>query len=146
MCTFLGADSLGIEIENIVDISKTSNFELAMRLSTKIQNGDEYFTDLNGYEILRRKRFQKLPLQANYYPMPTMAYIEDETTRLSAVTGSPVGTSSLREGQLEIMLDRRLNQDDNLGLGQGVLDNQPTRHIFRILVEQKIHSCQVFNF
>ena len=48
---FLGADSLGIEIENIVDIAKTSNFELVMRLSTNIKNSDEFFTDLNGFEV-----------------------------------------------------------------------------------------------
>jgi alpha-mannosidase II len=137
-----GADSLGIEIENIVDIAKTSNFELAMRLSTNIKNSDEFFTDLNGFQILRRKRFRKLPLQANYYPIPTMAYIEDETTRLTVLTGSPLGASSLREGHIEVMLDRRLNQDDNLGLGQAVLDNHPTKHVFRIILEQKTHSCR----
>ncbi|RZC36724.1 alpha-mannosidase 2 [Asbolus verrucosus] len=137
-----GADSLGIEIENIVDIQKTSNFELVMRLSTNIKNSDEFFTDLNGYEVLKRKRFHKLPIQANYYPMPSMMYVEDKTTRLTVLTGSPLGTSSLREGQVEVMLDRRLNQDDNLGLGQAVLDNHPTKHIFRVIVEQKTHSCQ----
>ena len=80
---------------------------------------------------MRRKRFQKLPIQANYYPIPVSAYIEDDKTRLTVLTGSPLGTSSLLEGQIEIMLDRRLNQDDNLGLGQAVLDNRPTKHIFR---------------
>lgn len=77
----LGADGLGIEIENLVDISMTQNFELVMRLSTNINSTDEFFTDLNGFQILRRKRFKKLPLQANYYPMPTLAYIEDKSTR-----------------------------------------------------------------
>lgn len=114
-----------------------------MRLSTSINSSSEFFTDLNGYQILRRKKFKKLPLQANYYPIPTAAYLEDKTTRLTVLTGSPLGGSSLKEGQMEIMLDRRLNQDDNLGLAQGVLDNRPTRHVFRILLERKTHSCQV---
>ncbi|EFA06316.1 alpha-mannosidase 2 [Tribolium castaneum] len=137
-----GADSLGIEIENIVDISKTSNFELVMRLSTNIQSSDQFYTDLNGFEVIRRKRFHKLPLQANYYPIPSMAYIEDATTRLTLLTGSPLGTTSLRQGQIEVMLDRRLNQDDNLGMGQPVLDNHPTKHVFRVLLEQKGASCR----
>ncbi|XP_060536226.1 alpha-mannosidase 2-like [Cylas formicarius] len=137
-----GADSLGIEIQNLVKIENTNNFELCMRLSTNINSTDEFYTDLNGYQMLKRKRFKKLPLQANYYPIPTKAYIEDKKTRLTIVTGSPLGGSSLSEGQLEIMLDRRLNQDDNLGLGQGVLDNHPTKHMFRILLERKTHSCQ----
>lgn len=93
--------------------------------------------------MLRRKRFTKLPIQANYYPIPTMAYIEDSNTRLSVVTASPLGCSSVSPGEIEVMLDRRLNQDDNLGMGQGVLDNVPTRHTFRILLEKKTHSCEV---
>lgn len=48
-----GADGLGIELENIVDIEKTTNFELAMRLSTNINSSDEFFTDLNGYQVSR---------------------------------------------------------------------------------------------
>ncbi|KAF5292288.1 hypothetical protein FQA39_LY03322 [Lamprigera yunnana] len=137
-----GADSLGIEIQNLVNIEKTANFEIAMRLSTNINSSTEYFTDLNGYQILRRIRFPKLPLQANYYPMPAMAYIEDKNTRLTVVTGSPLGCASLQEGELEIMLDRKLIQDDHLGLGQGVIDNHPTKHIFRILLEKKTFKCE----
>lgn len=75
--------------------------------------------------------------------MPSAAYIEDKDVRLTVLTGSPVGCSSLKEGHIEVMLDRRLNQDDNLGLGQGVLDNRLTKHIFRILLERKTHKCQV---
>lgn len=48
---YLGADSLGIEIVNTVDITQTSNFELVMRLSTNINSSDEFFTDLNGYQV-----------------------------------------------------------------------------------------------
>lgn len=137
-----GADGLGIEFQNTVDIQTTNNFELVMRLATNIDSKDEFFTDVNGYQVIRRQRFAKLPLQANYYPIPASAYIEDKTTRLTILSGTPLGCSSLSSGKIEVMLDRRLNQDDNLGLGQGVLDNRLTRHIFRILVERKNEPCQ----
>lgn len=75
--------------------------------------------------------------------MPSLAYIEDGMTRMSIVSSTALGCSSLREGQLEVMLDRKLKQDDNRGLGQGVMDNHPTRHIFRILLERRTHRCQV---
>ena len=95
-------------------------------------------------QMTRRERWEKLPLQAHFYPMPTMAYIEDESARVTVASKQPLGVASLNSGQLEIMLDRRLSQDDNRGLGQGVLDNvSPTLNSFRILVEPRINSCKV---
>lgn len=43
-----------MEIQNVVSIDKTNNFELVMRLSTNIDNDDEFFTDLNGYQVRYR--------------------------------------------------------------------------------------------
>lgn len=108
-------------------------------------------------------------MQAQFYPMPAMAYIEDSATRITLATKQPLGVASLSSGQLEVytletpnnqkmvmkdfgwiqnsfqvMLDRRLNQDDNRGLGQAILDNVvPTLNSFRLLVEPRIVTCKV---
>ena len=50
--------------------------------------------------------------------------VQDGQSRLSLMTAQPLGGTSADTGQLEIMLDRRLTQDDNRGLFQGVQDNK----------------------
>lgn len=113
-----------------------------MRFNTDLKSGDTFFTDLNGFQTMKRKRFTKLPLQANYYPIPSMSYLQDDSSRLSLISRTPLGGSSLKSGQLEIMMDRRLMQDDNRGLFQGVTDNTLTRHEFVLLLERKTKGCQ----
>ncbi|XP_044575986.1 alpha-mannosidase 2-like [Cotesia glomerata] len=139
-----GSDGLGLHISNHVDITNTFNFELVMRLRTNISSGDEFFTDLNGLNMIRRQRFLKLPIQANYYPLPAAGYIQDDKARLTILSGQPLGAASMAPGQFEIMQDRRLNQDDWRGLAQEVKDNLVTNHDFMLVLEKKKQSCSSF--
>ncbi|XP_053220278.1 alpha-mannosidase 2x isoform X1 [Podarcis raffonei] len=134
-----GVDGLSLEISCLVDIRDHINKELALRFSTDIESKGTFFTDLNGFQIQPRQYLKKLPLQANFYPMPVMAYIQDARSRLTLHTAQALGVSSLSSGQLEVILDRRLMQDDNRGLGQGLKDNKRTCNRFRLLLER--HSA-----
>ena len=49
-----GLDGIAVEVSNLVDIQAQSNYELAMRLNTDVQNPNkEFYTDLNGYQVTR---------------------------------------------------------------------------------------------
>lgn len=85
------------------------------------------------------KTLTKLPLQANFYPMPNSAIIQDKKNRFTLHSAQSNGVASLQEGSLEVILDRRLSQDDNRGLGQGVTDNKRTPANFRVFIE-KFHG------
>lgn len=124
-----------IDLDNEVDIRSKENFEFALRFSSSVNSGDEFFTDLNGMQMIKRRRQAKLPTQANFYPMSAGVYIEDDSTRMTIHSAQALGVSSLASGQIEIMLDRRLSSDDNRGLQQGVRDNKRTVAHFRILIE-----------
>ncbi|KAK6322720.1 hypothetical protein J4Q44_G00075120 [Coregonus suidteri] len=132
-----GVEGQAVEICNLVDIRGEFNHEIAMRLTSDVDSNDRFFTDLNGFQIQPRRTMAKLPLQANFYPMTSMAYIQDPGTRLTLLTAQSLGSASLESGQLEVIMDRRLNQDDNRGLGQGVLDNKVTASSFRLLLEKR---------
>lgn len=139
--SILRANENAVEIRNLVDISDTSNTEIVMRMATGIDSKDIFYTDLNGFQFIKRQRFGKLPIQANYYPIPSGIYIEDDKLRLTLLTGQPLGGSSLKSGEIEIMQDRRLDQDDNRGMGQGVQDNEPVLNIFKLMLEN-VELCE----
>ncbi|XP_001504635.1 alpha-mannosidase 2 [Equus przewalskii] len=132
-----GIEGQSVEVSNIVDIRRVYNREIAMRISSSIDSQNRFYTDLNGYQIQPRRTMSKLPLQANVYPMTTMAYIQDAKYRLTLLSAQSLGVSSLESGQIEVIMDRRLMQDDNRGLDQGVHDNKITANLFRILLEKR---------
>lgn len=49
----------------------------------------------------------------------------------------PPPPPTLTSGHLEVIMDRRLMQDDNRGLGQGLKDNKKTGNRFRLLLERR---------
>ncbi|XP_069748745.1 alpha-mannosidase 2 isoform X2 [Narcine bancroftii] len=133
-----GVDGLSLEISNIVDIRHEINQEIAMRLITDVKSNNKFYSDLNDFQMQSRQTLSKLPLQANFYPLTTTAYIQDNDVRLTLHSAQSLGVASLKSGQLEVIMDRRLMQDDNRGLGQGLKDNKVTANVFRVLLEKRI--------
>ncbi|KAE8717150.1 Alpha-mannosidase 2 [Hibiscus syriacus] len=79
--------------------------------------------------------------EGNYYPMPSLAFMQGSNgQRFSFHSQQSLGAASLKQGWLEIMLDRRLAKDDGSGLGQGVLDNRVMIAVFHLLLETNISS------
>jgi alpha-mannosidase II len=133
-----GVEGKSVSVTTFTDIHQEMDKEVVMRLHSSISNDNGvFYTDLNGLQLVRRKTMSKLPLQGNVYPMPTMAFIQDSHHRLSVLGAQPQGVASLKQGWLEVFLDRRLSKDDERGLGQGIKDNKLTAAHFRILLETR---------
>ncbi|CAN9504622.1 unnamed protein product [Ophioblennius macclurei] len=126
-----------LEISNTVDIRSEFNRELVMRLVSNVANGNRFYSDLNGFQMQQRRTLDKLPLQGNFYPMTSSAFLQDVASRLTLLSAQSQGVASLRPGELEVVLDRRLQQDDNRGLGQGVTDNKITASLYHLLLEER---------
>ncbi|KAH7688640.1 Alpha-mannosidase protein [Dioscorea alata] len=115
--------------------------ELIVRYKTDVDNKRIFYSDLNGFQMSRRETYDKIPLQGNYYPMPSLAFLQDSLGhRFSVHSKQSLGVANLKSGWLEIMLDRRLGMDDGRGLGQGVMDNRPMNVLFHILMESNVSA------
>ncbi|XP_052786751.1 alpha-mannosidase 2x-like [Mya arenaria] len=133
-----GVDGISLDIQNIVDIQSQRNMEVAVRITTDVENAErEFYTDLNGFHMQKHRYYDKLTLQGNFYPMPTMAFIEDSKHRVTVLSANSLGFANTQPGVMEVMLDRRLNQDDSRGLGQGVTDSKQTPSRFKLLFETR---------
>ena len=116
--------------------------ELIVRYKTDIDNKRIFYSDLNGFQMSRRETYDKIPIQGNYYPIPSLAFIQGSNGhRFSVHSRQSLGVASLQNGWLEIMLDRRLERDDGRGLGQGVMDNRVMNVVFHITVEANTSSA-----
>lgn len=51
----LGIEGQSMEVSNIVNIENVHNREIVMRISSKINNHNRFYTDLNGYQVIFSK-------------------------------------------------------------------------------------------
>uniref|UniRef100_A0A8C0KN86 Alpha-mannosidase n=1 Tax=Canis lupus dingo TaxID=286419 RepID=A0A8C0KN86_CANLU len=86
------------------------NREAILRTSTSLHNKQVLHSDNNGYQMQRRvfQKYSSNGIARNYYPMAQSAFIEDGRSRLVLLSKQAHGVSSQENGQVEVMLHRRL--------------------------------------
>jgi alpha-mannosidase len=100
--------------------------EVIVRFVSDIVSNDTFYTDSNGREMITRVvNFRPTynltvtqPVAGNYYPVDAAIAIRDSTRQLTVLTDRPQGGSSLRSGEVELMLHRRLLYDDFKGVSE----------------------------
>ena len=102
--------------------------EIVTRYNSEIQNNGVFFTDSNGREFQKRVRSfrptwklnETEPVAGNYYPVNSAIFIEGNVGSLSLVTDRSVGGSSLADGSIEVMVQRRILRDDFRGVDEAL--------------------------
>ena len=107
--------------------------EVITRYESNFQSNQTFFTDSNGRETLRRIRHYRptWPLyttenvSSNYYPVTSWIFIRDHSRdlQLTVLTDRSQGGSSMFDGSIELMLHRRLLNDDGYGMEEAL--NEP---------------------
>ncbi|KAJ8435416.1 hypothetical protein Cgig2_001068 [Carnegiea gigantea] len=102
--------------------------EIAAQITTTMKTNGTFYTDSNGRDFLRRIRDYRedwdlqinQPIAGNYYPLNLGICVEDGNMELSVLVDHAVGGSSIKDGQIELMLHRRLLHDDSRGVGEAL--------------------------
>jgi hypothetical protein len=109
--------------DNIYDLDLTvgplkKDEEFIMKFKTNINNNNLFFTDDNSLEMLER-RFRNDSIQlvaSNFYPTQYSSFIKDQRYQLSIIVDRTVAFTSLKNGEIQIMLMRRTSTDDKRGV------------------------------
>jgi len=100
--------------------------EVISRWSTNMQSNGVFYTDANGRDKQKRVRnFRPSwnltvtdPVSGNYYPVNSAIMVGDSKNQLTILTDRSMGGSSLRDGEVELMVQRRVLRDDGFGVGE----------------------------
>jgi len=124
----------GLELQSFVDSIDTSDGqgkEVILVVTTpSIQNSNTFYTDSMGMELQKRVINYRptwdlkvtQPIAGNYYPVQSTILIKDTTTSesLAVIPDRSQGGASINQGQVELMIHRRLNNDDGRGVGEAL--------------------------
>ncbi|XP_069782064.1 epididymis-specific alpha-mannosidase isoform X2 [Narcine bancroftii] len=117
------------------------NREAILRMTTNLKTDRTIFTDSNGYQMMKRqyKTYNNNTLARNYYPLLRTAYIEDKNARLIMLSERAHGISCQADGQMEVMLHRRLwnNKEWNLAYNLTLNDTSIVRPLFWLMLGSK---------
>ena len=100
--------------------------EIVTRYLSPIKSDGVFSTDSNGREFLKRRRNYRPtwslnsnePIAGNYYPVNAAIYVEDKNAAMSVVVDRSQGGTSLRDGSVELMVQRRTLADDARGVDE----------------------------
>lgn len=134
------------------------NRELISRFETAIATDrGEIATDNNGWAIMRRKHRKSgsyahegidtptpnyEPIASNYYPSVYSSYLHPPNggVHFAVVSDRSHGVASVDKGTLEVMLHRRLLQDDQRGLDEALNDTSIVTMNQRFVFASDIYS------
>ncbi|CAH0546840.1 unnamed protein product [Brassicogethes aeneus] len=106
--------------------------EVITRYKTNLKSNGVFYTDSNGREMLKRVRnFRPTwsvslqePISGNYYPVTSKILIRDpsQNIEVAVLNDRAQGGSSLKDGQIELMIHRNCMHDDAFGVGEPLIE------------------------
>jgi len=127
-----GAVRFDVTLDTLPYQAISDGFEVVAQFRVKDMKTDKtFYTDSNGLDMQKRVKdyrpswnfsypdsYQKENVTANYYPINSAIAVEDDNIRLTVLNDRSQGGSSLEDGTVELMHNRKIHSDDNKGVGE----------------------------
>ncbi|KAL8111174.1 hypothetical protein AgCh_026780 [Apium graveolens] len=102
--------------------------EVITKITANMVTNKVFYTDSNGRDFLKRVRDYRedwplkvnQPVAGNYYPLNLGIFTNDSKSELSILVDRAAGGASIKDGELELMLHRRMIFDDGRGVGEAL--------------------------
>ncbi|KAI3929113.1 hypothetical protein MKW92_027696 [Papaver armeniacum] len=102
--------------------------EVITRMTANMATEKTFYTDSNGRDFLKRVRDYRedwslsvtQPIAGNYYPLNLGIFTSDKKSEFSVLVDRATGGASIKDGEIEIMLRRRMIFDDSRGVGEAL--------------------------
>ncbi|KAL3838925.1 hypothetical protein ACJIZ3_023516 [Penstemon smallii] len=100
--------------------------EVITRITANMATDKVFYTDSNARDFIKRVRDHRddwpltvtQPVAGNYYPINLGIFMEDKKSEFSVLVDRATGGSSINDGEIELMLHRRMINDDSRGVGE----------------------------
>jgi hypothetical protein len=126
--------------------------EVITKFNTNLNTRNYWYTDSQGLELQQRllnyrptwNFVNTEPVAGNYVPANVGVLINDSTKnlQLSLVTDRSCGVSSLTNGELEMMLHRRLLYDDSRGVGEPLNETTVIKTLKNLVLNNTYNTLQ----
>ncbi|KAA8547520.1 hypothetical protein F0562_003949 [Nyssa sinensis] len=102
--------------------------EVITRMTANMATDKVFYTDSNGRDFLKRVRDYRAdwplsvtqPVAGNYYPLNLGIFTTDTKSEFSVLVDCATGGASIEDGEIELMLHRRMIFDDSRGVGEAL--------------------------
>jgi lysosomal alpha-mannosidase len=131
-----------IETQTVMKPLVHDNKEYLLILKSDINNiseenskNTEFFTDTNGSMMIRRVKDTRLgweynkdePVADNFYPVNSVISIRDKQRIFSVWNDRSQSASSINQGEIFLILNRKSSRDDKRGLADGLYEQRNSR-------------------
>lgn len=114
-----------------IPLNKDVGQEVTINFHSHLKNNGTFYTDSNALEMQHRQlnerpdwilndtyKYAEMNITANYYPINSAIAIRDGPMQMTVMNDRSQGGSSLVEGRIELMQNRRSNVDDGRGVDE----------------------------